>query len=144
MPRLTRTVVIAAALSIACAGIAVAQKKDQHVGASTTVETSTLKGKRSIVVSGVVQSSLPRCERQRSVLLYEAGASGSITGGAIGHAVTEGGAERGQFTIRGFAPKRIRADRRFIVETVGRRVKVKGTEVICKRSVSVEFPGTFG
>ena len=30
-----------------------------------------------------------------------------------------------------------------VVEAVARRVKVSGQEKICKRGVSVDFPGTF-
>jgi hypothetical protein len=133
---------VALCLGLATAGTAA--KRVQHIGASTTIETSVVKGKRSITVTGVVQSSVARCERQRSVLLYEASASGNITGAAIGHGVSQGGNSRGQFTIQGLAPKRILSTRRFIAESVARNVKVNGQEKICKRSVSVEFPGTFG
>jgi hypothetical protein len=133
---------VALCLGIATAGIAA--KRVQHIGASTEIESSITKAKRSITVTGVIESSVARCERQRSVLLYEAGASGNITGGAIGHGVSQGGANRGQFTIQGLAPKKILSDRRFIAESVARNVKVKGQEKICKRSVSVDFPGTFG
>jgi hypothetical protein len=134
----------AAALCMSAVAPAVTGKsKISRVGTSTEVETSTVKGKRQIVVTGLLESSLPRCERQRSVLLYEAGSSGDITGGAIGHGVSEGGTSRGEFTITGLAPKRIKDSRRFILEAVGRKVKVKGKEAICKRGVSVEFPGNF-
>ena len=43
----------------------------------------------------------------------------------------------------GEAPKKIKNSRRFRVEAVGRKVKVKGKEMICKRGVSVAFPGDF-
>jgi hypothetical protein len=134
----------AGALCLSLTATVIGAKRVQHIGVSTEIETSTVKGKSQIVVNGVLESSVARCERQRSVLLYEAGATGNITGGAIGHGVSEGGADRGQFTITGLAPKRIRADRRFIAEAVARNVKIKGKEKICKRGVSVEFPGTFG
>jgi len=134
----------AVVLSLSLAVTGIAAKRVQHIGVSAEVETSKVKGKRNITVTGVLESSAARCERQRSVLLYEAGASGNITGGAIGHAVSEGGADRGQFTIVGKTPKKILPDRRFIAEAVARNVKIKGQEKICKRGVSVEFPGTFG
>ena len=128
-------------LSLAVAGFAA--KRVQHVGVSPEVETSVVKGTKKVTVTGVLESSLARCERQRSVLLYEANSSGDISGAAIGHGVSEGGADRGQFEVTGKASKQIRSDRRFILEAVGRRVKVKGQEKICKRGVSVEFPGNF-
>ncbi|MDP9189213.1 MAG: hypothetical protein M3O25_08185 [Actinomycetota bacterium] len=121
-----------------------AGKKAQRLGTSTQVETSAKGNKRSLTVTGELQSPLPRCERQRSVLLYEAGPTGEIAGGAIGHGVSQGGASRGQFTITGDATKKITPTRRFILEAVGRTVKVKGKEVICKRGVSVSFLADFG
>ncbi len=42
------------------------------------------------------------------------------------------------------SPKKILASRRFRAEATGRKVTVKGKRVICKRGVSVQFPGTFG
>jgi hypothetical protein len=133
----------AVAMSLFAVG-AVGKAKVKRVGTTTQVETSAVqKGKRGVVVTGVLQSSLPRCERQRSVLLYEVGPSGSFVGGAIGHGVSAGGSSRGQVTIEGVTPKKIKPDRRFRLEAVGRKVKVKGKEYICKRGVSVMFPGDF-
>jgi hypothetical protein len=120
-------------------------KKAQRVGTSTQVETSAIqKGKKKVVVNGVLQSSLARCERQRSVLLYEVGPTGDFVGGAIGHGVSDGGSTRGQVTIQGTTPKKIKPGREFRLEAVGRTVKVKGKTIICKRGVSVAFPGDFG
>jgi hypothetical protein len=130
-------------LSLFTAGV-VGKPKDQRVGTSTQVETSKIvKGKKSVIVTGELQSGDPRCERQRSVLLYEAGPTGDFRGGAIGHGVSQGGAQRGQFTITGIAPKKITPNRKFRLEAVGRTVKVKGVQIICKRGVSVLFPGNF-
>lgn len=129
---------LALSLSLFAVGSA-AKSKIQRLGTSTQVETSTKGNKRALTVTGVLQSSSPRCERQRSVLLYEAGPTGELAGGAIGHGVSQGGAQRGQFTIRGNAVKKITPTRRFILESVGRKVKIKGKEVICKRGVSVSF-----
>jgi hypothetical protein len=95
------------------------------------------------VVTGDLQSSVARFERQRSVLLYEAGPTGDFRGGAIGHGVSQGGARSGQVTITGVAPKKITPNRKFRLEAVGRTVKVKGQQIICKRGVSVLFPGDF-
>jgi hypothetical protein len=131
--------VLVLSLSLAAVGIG----KTQRLGTSTEVETSAITGKKTVTVTGVLQSPLARCERQRSVLLYEAGPTGDLKGGAIGHGVSEGGANRGQFTIEGVATKRISATRDFILEAVQRSVKVKGKEYVCKRGVSVSFPGTF-
>lgn len=125
-------------LSLFAVGSA-AKSKIQRLGTSTQVETSTKGNKRTLTVTGVLQSSAPRCERQRSVLLYEAGPTGELAGGAIGHGVSQGDAQRGQFTIEGSAVKKITPTRRFILESVGRKVKIKGKEVICKRGVSVSF-----
>lgn len=133
--------VAALCLSLFTAGV-IGKSKIRRVGTSTEVTTST-HGKRNIVVSGVIQSAVPRCERQRSVLLYWLSPKDDFQGGALGHAVTRGGGARGQFEIIGEAPKKIKGSRRFRVETVGRKVKVKGKEMICKRGVSVAFPGTF-
>lgn len=129
-------------LSLFTAGVA-GKSKITRVGTSAIVETSQ-HGKRHIVVTGVLQSSVPRCERQRSVLLYWLSPKNQFQGGAIGHAVSRGGTARGQFEISGIAPKKIKNSRRFRVEAVGRKVKVKGKEMICKRGVSVAFPGNFG
>lgn len=122
---------------------AVGKSKIQRLGTSTQVETSAKGNKRSLTVTGELESSSPRCERQRSVLLYEAGPGGTLVGGAIGHGVSQGGTSRGQFTIEGNAAKKITPTRRFILEAVGRKVKVKGKEVICKRGVSVSFLADF-
>ena len=65
-------------------------------------------------------------------------------GAALGHAVSEGGANRGEFTIAGISPKKILASRRFRVEATGQKITVKGKRVICKRGVSVQFPADFG
>jgi hypothetical protein len=128
-------------MSLLAAGVT-AKKKLRHVGTSVTVESSAVqKGKRLVVVNAVVQSSEPRCERQRSVLLYEVGPSGDFVGGAIGHAVSQGGNARGEVTVQGEAPKKIKPDRRFRLEVVGRKVKIGGVQMICKRSVSVQFQG---
>lgn len=129
---------LALSLSLFAVGSA-AKSKIQRLGTSTQVETSTKGNKRTLTVTGVLQSSSPRCERQRSVLLFEAGPTGELAGGAIGHGVSQGGSQRGQFTISGNAVKKITPSRRFILESVGRKVKVKGKEVICKRGVSVSF-----
>jgi hypothetical protein len=123
---------------------ATGKSKIQRLGTSTQVETSAEGNKRSLTVTGELQSSSPRCERQRSVLLYEAGPAGDIAGGAIGHGVSQGGNARGQFTIEGTATKKITPTRRFILESVGRKVKVNGKEVICKRGVSISFLADFG
>ncbi|HET8975335.1 MAG TPA: hypothetical protein VFN15_01800 [Solirubrobacterales bacterium] len=137
--------VAAAVCMTSFAAVVSGKGKIRRVGTSMQVETSQIqKGKRGVVVTGVVQSSVPRCERQRSVLLYEVGPTGDFVGGAIGHGVTQGGAQRGQVTIDGVAPKKIKPDRSFRMEAVGRKVKVKGKELICKRGVSVMFPGDFG
>ena len=129
---------LALSLSLFAVGSA-AKSKIQRLGTSTQVENSREGNKRTLTVNGELQSSSARCERQRSVLLYEAGPTGDIAGGAIGHGVSQGGNSRGQFTITGTATKKITPSRRFILEAVGRKVKVKGKEVICKRGVSVTF-----
>ncbi|MSO41469.1 MAG: hypothetical protein EXQ70_06185 [Solirubrobacterales bacterium] len=139
---------VALCFSIAAVGAAGApgKKKDRHIGTKVEATASAVKkGRRALTVSGQVTSKLPRCERQRSVLLYEVGPNGDFVGGAIGHGVSRGGSKRGQVTIAGLAPKKIKPSRRFRIEAVGRRVKVKvkgkKQEIICKRGVSVEFPG---
>jgi hypothetical protein len=142
----TRAVLAAAACAALClsvaSGTAVAKKKVRHIGTTVTVQSSTTaKGDRQLTVSGVVQSSVAKCERQRSVLLYEVGPTGDFVGGAIGHGVSLGGTQRGQVTVVGTPTKKIKPDRRFRVEVVARRIKVKGQTMICKRAVSVEFAG---
>jgi hypothetical protein len=135
--------VFALCLSLFAVGVS-GKSKVRRVGSATQVETSNQAGKRNLTVTGLVQSSVAKCERDRSVLLYEDGPGGTFVGGALGHGVTEGGNSRGEFTIAGVSPKAIKGDRRFRVETVGRKVRVKGKTVICKRGVSVQFPATFG
>ena len=135
--------IVALALSLATAGAVVAKKKVPHPGTSTEI-TSSSHGKRNIVVLGVIQSRIPKCERDRSLLLYQDGPGGGFIGPAIGHAISQGGPNRGQFEITGIAPKKILPSRRFRVEAVGRLVVVKGQEYVCKRGVSVQFPGDFG
>lgn len=135
--------VLALSLTVFAVGVS-GKSKIRRVGSSTQVEQSNQSGKRNITVSGVVQSAVPKCERDRSVLLYQDGPRGTYVGGALGHGVTEGGSSRGEFTIAGISPKKILASRRFRVETVGKKVIVKGKPVICKRGVSVQFPATFG
>jgi hypothetical protein len=144
--RFKGTVAIVGALALCLSLFAVGvsgKSKIRRVGSSTQVETST-HGKRNIVVTGLVQSSVAKCERDRSVLLYQDGPGGTFVGAALGHSTSVGGSNRGQFEISGLAPKKILASRRFRVETVGRKVTVKGKRVICKRGVSVQFPATFG
>jgi len=130
-------------LSLATAGVVVAKKKAPHPGTSTEVESAT-HGKRNITVTGVVQSRIPKCERDRSLLLYQDGPGAGFIGGALGHSISQGGANRGQYEITGIAPKKILPSRRFRVEAVARVVVVKGQTYVCKRGVSVQFPGTFG
>ena len=121
-----------------------AKSKIQRLGTSTEVETSTqAKNNKALTVTALVESSTPRCERQRSVLLFEAGPKGTLVGAAVGHGVTQGGGQLGQVTIEGITTKKITPTRRFILETVGRKVKIKGKEVICKRGVSVSFLANF-
>lgn len=134
---------LALCLSLFAAGVS-GKSKIRRVGTSTQIEESAVVGKRNITVTGVIQSSVPKCERDRSVLLYQDGPGGTFVGAALGHATSEGGANRGQFTIAGISPKKILASRRFRVEATGRKVTVKGKRIICKRGVSVQFPGTFG
>lgn len=142
----TRVVLAAAACTALClsvaTGTAVGKKKVKHPATTVTVQSSTVaKGNRQLTVNGVVQSPVAKCERDRSVLLYEVGPSGDFVGGAIGHGVSLGGAQRGQVTVVGDATKRIKPDRRFRVEVVAREIKVKGQTMVCKRAVSVEFAG---
>jgi hypothetical protein len=141
----TLAVISAAALclSLATAGVVSGKSKIRRVGTTVQVETST-HGKQNITVTGVIQSSVPKCERDRSVLLYQDGPGGTFTGAALGHAITEGGATRGELEITGVSPKKILDSRRFRLEAVARKVIVKGKSVICKRGVSVQFPATFG
>jgi hypothetical protein len=146
MKRRTRAALAAAACAALClsvaSGTAVGKKKVRHIGTTVTVQSSTVaKGNRKLTVNGVVQSSEPRCERQRSVLLYEVGPGGDFVGGHIGDGVSLGGAQRGQVTLGGTPTKKIKSDRRFRVEVVARKIKVKGQTLICKRGVSVEFAG---
>jgi hypothetical protein len=142
----TRVVLAAAACAALClsvaGGTAVAKKKVRQVANTVTVQSSAIaKGNRKLTVSAVVQSSVAKCERDRSVLLYEVGPGGDFVGGAIGHGVSLGGAQRGQVTVPGTPAKKIESDRRFRVEVVSRRIKVKGQTMVCKRAVSVEFAG---
>jgi hypothetical protein len=142
----TRVVLAAAACAALClsvaGGTAVAKKKVKHPATTVTVQSSTTaKGNRQLTVNGVVQSPVAKCERDRSVLLYEVGPSGDFVGGAIGHGVSLGGGQRGQVTVVGTPTKKIKSDRRFRVEVVAREIKVKGQTMVCKRAVSVEFAG---
>jgi len=142
--RLLLVVAGAVALSLSMSAVGSgAKSKKPRLGTSTEIETSTKAGPKKLVVTGVLQSAVPRCERQRSVLLYEAGPNGDLVGGAIAHAVTSGGALRGQFTLKGKTVKRISATRRFVVEAVGREVKINGKEETCKRGVSAGFLSDF-
>lgn len=145
--RIKASLVLAGALLVGLSMVAAnsaAKSKIQRLGTSTEVETSTqAKNNKALTVTALVESSQPRCERQRSVLLYEAGPQGTFVGGAIGHGVTQGGNQRGQVTVEGITVKRITPTRRFILETVGRKVKVNGKEVICKRGVSASFLANF-
>ena len=77
-------------------------------------------------------------------LLYQDGPGGTLVGASLGHTISEGGANRGEFTIAGISPKKILASRRFRVEATGQKITVKGKRVICKRGVSVQFPADFG
>ena len=145
--RFKAALAIGAALALSLSLVAVGsagKSKIKRVGSSTQVESAATSGKNTLTVSGIVQSPVAKCEVARSVLLYEDGPGGTFVGEAIGHATTAGGGERGEFTVGGVAPKKILASRRFRVETVGRKIIVKGKSVICKRGVSVQFPGTFG
>jgi hypothetical protein len=135
--------VAALCLSLFAVGVS-GKSKTRRVGSATQVETSTQTGKRNLTVTGIVQSPVAKCERARSVLLYQDGPRGTYVGEALGHSVTEGGGQRGEFTIAGVSPKAIKGTRRFRVETVGRKILVKGKPVICKRGVSVQFPSNFG
>ena len=140
----TVTILGVSALCLSLFAVGVSGKsKIRRVGTSTQVETSAQAGKRNLTVTGVVQSSVPKCEVDRSVLLYQDGPGGTYVGAALGHSVTEGGSSRGEFTIAGISPKKILPSRRFRVETVGRKVIVKGKSVVCKRGVSVQFPAAF-
>ena len=139
-----RRLVLAGALACCLAFTATSiAGKTQRVGTATQVETSVIQGAKKLTVSGVLQSVQPRCERQRSVLLYEAGPTDELLGAAIGHGVSQGGAARGQFVVEGKTVKKISPNRHFIVESVQRKVRIKGKSFVCKRGVSIDFPGTF-
>jgi hypothetical protein len=135
--------VMALSLTVFAVGVS-GKSKIRRVGTSVQIEESAKVGKRNLTVNGVIQSPVAKCERQRSVLLYQDGPGGTFAGGALGHAVTLGGSARGEFTISGISPKKILPSRRFRVEAVGKKVVVKGKSVICKRGVSVQFPADFG
>ena len=144
--RVKGTVAIVGALVLCLSLFAVGvsgKSKIRRVGTSTQVTESAVIGKRNITVTGVIQSSVPKCERDRSILLYQDGPGGTFVGAALGHAVSEGGANRGEFTIAGVSPKKILSSRRFRAEATGKKITVKGKRVICKRGVSVQFPGDF-
>ncbi len=144
--RVKGTVAIVGALVLCLSLFAVGvsgKSKIRRVGTSTQVTESAVIGKRNITVTGVIQSSVPKCERDRSILLYQDGPGGTFVGAALGHTVSEGGANRGEFTIAGVSPKKIQNSRRFRAEATGKKITVKGKRVICKRGVSVQFPGDF-
>src|SRR5262245_21376203 len=96
--------IAALALSLATAGVVVAKRKAPHPGTNTQI-TSAVNGKRNLTVLGVVQSRIPKCERDRSLLLYQDGPGAGFIGPAIGHAISQGGINRGQFEVTGIAPK---------------------------------------
>ena len=55
--------VAAAVCMTSFAAVVSGKSKVRRVGTSMQVETSTVqKGKRDVVVTGVIQSSVPRCE----------------------------------------------------------------------------------
>ena len=135
--------VFALCLSLFAVGVS-GKSKIRRVGTSTQVTESAQVGKRNITVNGVIQSPVAKCERDRSLLLYQDGPGGTLVGAALGHTISEGGANRGEFTIAGISPKKILASRRFRVEATGQKITVKGKRVICKRGVSVQFPADFG
>ena len=90
--RFKGTVAIVGALALCLSLFAVGvsgKSKIRRVGSSTQVETST-HGKRNIVVTGLVQSSVAKCERDRSVLLYQDGPGGTFVGAALGHSTSVG------------------------------------------------------
>ena len=91
--RVKGTVAIVGALVLCLSLFAVGvsgKSKIRRVGTSTEVTESAVVGKRNITVTGVIQSSVPKCERDRSILLYQDGPGGTFVGAALGHAVQRG------------------------------------------------------
>jgi hypothetical protein len=132
----------AAALVLGLALAATVFAKIPHRATEVIVQTSQVKGKRMITAAGGIDSPLRRCERQRDVVLYLAGADGTLAGPPLARAVSAGGGG-GQWAISAKTAAKIQPTTEFLVVAEKRRVKVKGKKQICKRGVSVTFPGNF-
>ena len=131
-------------LAVAVASPGIAGKKLQKVGASVQVTESVLqKGFKMVEADGIIQSSLPRCERQRSVSLYFASPSGQESGPAIGRTTSAGSTQKGRFSVTGTSSTKIKPNDELLFVVAQRKVKVKGVQKICKRAVSVAFPAQF-
>jgi hypothetical protein len=132
---------IAVALCLLLAASVLAGPKTKRV--SVVVDTTSaqiVKGskQKQLRVTGQLDSSFARCERQRSVLLYRS-VNGALSGPAIGKATSQGGGAKGSVTITGTSSAKIKPTDEFLAIAAQRKVKIKGKAYVCKRGVSAAF-----
>jgi hypothetical protein len=119
-----------------------AGKKTQRVSVIVDATSAQIvKGSKQKQLKATAQldSSFARCERQRSVVLYRAGANGGLSGPAIGRATSQGGGDKGLVTITGTSATKIKPTDEFLAIAAQRKIKIKGKAYVCKRGVSAAF-----
>jgi hypothetical protein len=126
-------------LTFAATGIAGKKTKRISVVVDPTA-AQIVKGSKQMQLQATVKldSSLGRCERQRTVLLYRS-ANGALSGSPIGRATSQGGGDKGVATITGTSSTKIKPTDEFLAVAAQRKVKIKGKAYVCKRGVSPAF-----
>jgi hypothetical protein len=140
VPLLILGAVVASCLVLAAAGLAGSKtpRISVIVNATTAQIVKGSKQKRLQVIAQL-DSDFARCERDRSVVLYRAGANGGLSGPAIGKATSQGGGSKGTVMISGTSRAKIKPADQFLAIAAQRKVKIKGRAFVCKRGVSAPF-----
>jgi hypothetical protein len=141
VPGKTLAVLAVAALCLALAASALAGRKTKRISVVVDATSAQIvKGSKQKQLQATIQldSSLARCERQRTVLLYHS-VNGALSGTPIGRATSQGGGDKGRATIVGTSAAKIKPSDTFLAIAAQRKVKIKGKAYVCKRGVSPAF-----
>jgi hypothetical protein len=139
----TRAIALGAAtaLCLILAATVFAGSKTKRVSViADATSAQIVKGskQKQLKVTAQLDSSVARCERQRTVLLYRS-ANGGLSGPVLGKATSQGGGDKGLATITGTSSTKIKPTDEFLAIAAQRKVKIKGKAYVCKRGVSAAF-----
>jgi hypothetical protein len=129
-------------VSLTLAAVSMAGPKTPRISVIVNATSAQiLKGSKPKKIQATAQldSQFARCERQRTVVLYRAGANGGLSGPVIGKATSQGGGSKGKVVVTGTSSKKIKPADQFLVIASQRKVKIKGRAFVCKRGVSAPF-----